>query len=60
MARLPLSRIGPDEAYFIGERDSFRPATVCQTGWPYIQHRGGPAVPHLVSRFMTSAARTAP
>ncbi|WP_067699418.1 pyridoxamine 5'-phosphate oxidase family protein [Nocardia jejuensis] len=34
--------IGPDEAGFIGERDSFYLATVGETGWPYIQHRGGP------------------
>jgi len=25
------------------ERDSFYMATVSETGWPYIQHRGGPA-----------------
>ncbi|MCP9620320.1 pyridoxamine 5-phosphate oxidase [Nocardia otitidiscaviarum] len=34
--------IGPDEAWFIGERSSFYLATVSETGWPYIQHRGGP------------------
>jgi uncharacterized protein len=33
----------PDEIAFIAERDSFYMATVSQTGWPYIQHRGGPA-----------------
>lgn len=32
-----------DEAAFIGERDSFYMATVSETGWPYVQHRGGPA-----------------
>jgi uncharacterized protein len=32
-----------DEVDFIGQRDSFYLATVSQTGWPYIQHRGGPA-----------------
>ena len=31
------------EAAFIGMRDSFYMATVSETGWPYIQHRGGPA-----------------
>lgn len=31
------------EAAFIGARDSFYMATVSETGWPYIQHRGGPA-----------------
>ena len=34
--------IGPNEAAFITERDSFYMATVSETGWPYIQHRGGP------------------
>jgi len=33
----------PDEIAFIAQRDSFYLATVSQTGWPYIQHRGGPA-----------------
>jgi predicted pyridoxine 5'-phosphate oxidase superfamily flavin-nucleotide-binding protein len=32
----------PDEAYFIDSRDSFYMATVSETGWPYLQHRGGP------------------
>lgn len=35
-------RIGPDEAAFIESRDSFFVATVSETGWPYMQHRGGP------------------
>ena len=35
-------RLGPSEAAFIAERDSFYVATVSETGWPYIQHRGGP------------------
>jgi predicted pyridoxine 5'-phosphate oxidase superfamily flavin-nucleotide-binding protein len=35
--------LGPQEAAFIGMRDSFYMATVSETGWPYIQHRGGPA-----------------
>ena len=30
------------EAAFIGARDSFYMATVGETGWPYVQHRGGP------------------
>lgn len=38
-----FDRIGPAEAGFIAERDSFYMATVSETGWPYIQHRGGPA-----------------
>ena len=35
-------RIGPAEAAFLGKRDSFYMATVSETGWPYVQHRGGP------------------
>jgi uncharacterized protein len=31
------------EAQFIAARDSFYMASVGETGWPYIQHRGGPA-----------------
>ena len=31
------------EAGFIAARDSLYMATVSETGWPYIQHRGGPA-----------------
>ena len=31
------------EAKFIAERDSFYVASVSETGWPYVQHRGGPA-----------------
>ena len=30
-----------DEIQFIQSRDSFYMATVTETGWPYIQHRGG-------------------
>ena len=35
-------RLGPAEIQFIGERDSFYWATTGSTGWPYVQHRGGP------------------
>jgi predicted pyridoxine 5'-phosphate oxidase superfamily flavin-nucleotide-binding protein len=35
--------LGPNEAAFIAARDSFYMATVSETGWPYVQHRGGPA-----------------
>lgn len=34
--------LGPDEAGFILARDSFYMATVSESGWPYVQHRGGP------------------
>jgi predicted pyridoxine 5'-phosphate oxidase superfamily flavin-nucleotide-binding protein len=30
------------EVGFIEARDSFYQATVSETGWPYLQHRGGP------------------
>ena len=35
-------RLGPNEVNFIVERDSFYIASVSETGWPYIQFRGGP------------------
>jgi uncharacterized protein len=34
--------IGPSETKFLAECDSFYMATVGATGWPYVQHRGGP------------------
>jgi predicted pyridoxine 5'-phosphate oxidase superfamily flavin-nucleotide-binding protein len=34
--------IGSAEAHFISARDSFYMASTSETGWPYIQHRGGP------------------
>ena len=34
--------LGPNEAAFISARDSLYMATVSETGWPYVQHRGGP------------------
>ncbi len=33
--------LGPEEMGFISARDSFYMGTVSETGWPYIQHRGG-------------------
>jgi len=36
-------RLGPGEEEMIVTRDSFYMATVTESGWPYIQHRGGPA-----------------
>jgi len=36
-------RLGPEEASFIQARDGFYQATVSETGWPYVQFRGGPA-----------------
>ena len=36
-------RLGPGEIEFIAERDSFYMATIDESGWPYVQHRGSPA-----------------
>jgi uncharacterized protein len=33
--------LGPAEADFLQRRDSFYMASVGETGWPYVQHRGG-------------------
>jgi len=41
-AAAPHDALGDAEAAFIAERDSFYMATVSETGWPYVQHRGGP------------------
>jgi predicted pyridoxine 5'-phosphate oxidase superfamily flavin-nucleotide-binding protein len=38
----PSDRLTAAEAEFITKRDSFYMATVSETGWPYVQHRGGP------------------
>jgi len=35
-------RLGAGEIEYISERDSFYMASVGSTGWPYVQHRGGP------------------
>jgi uncharacterized protein len=35
-------RLGAGEADFIARQRSFYMATVSETGWPYVQHRGGP------------------
>jgi predicted pyridoxine 5'-phosphate oxidase superfamily flavin-nucleotide-binding protein len=34
--------LGPNEGAFIAARDSFYIASVSETGWPYVQFRGGP------------------
>ena len=34
--------LGDAEAVFIASRNSFYLATVSETSWPYLQHRGGP------------------
>jgi predicted pyridoxine 5'-phosphate oxidase superfamily flavin-nucleotide-binding protein len=38
----PNAALTDREAAFVAERDSFYLATVSETGWPYLQHRGGP------------------
>ncbi len=38
-----FDRFTAAEAAFVRARDSFYMATVSETGWPYLQHRGGPA-----------------
>jgi predicted pyridoxine 5'-phosphate oxidase superfamily flavin-nucleotide-binding protein len=34
--------LGPDEMAFLAAADHFYMATVSESGWPYVQHRGGP------------------
>jgi hypothetical protein len=41
-AELSNDRLGDAEAGFIAAQRSFYMATVSETGWPYLQHRGGP------------------
>jgi predicted pyridoxine 5'-phosphate oxidase superfamily flavin-nucleotide-binding protein len=38
-----FDRFTESEKQFIAARDSFYMASVSETGWPYVQHRGGPA-----------------
>jgi len=40
---LPTDELGEHEADFIALRDSFYLGSLSSSGWPYIQHRGGPA-----------------
>jgi len=37
-----FDRFTDSEAAFIASRDSFYVASASETGWPYVQHRGGP------------------
>lgn len=41
-SRRSFDRFGEQEQAFIATRDSFFMASVSETGWPYVQHRGGP------------------
>jgi uncharacterized protein len=36
------AHLTPFETEFLEQRDSFYWATIGSTGWPYVQHRGGP------------------
>ena len=38
----PGEGLGPRETTFLANADSFYMATVGESGWPYVQHRGGP------------------
>ncbi|MCI4592260.1 pyridoxamine 5'-phosphate oxidase family protein [Sphingobium sp. BYY-5] len=38
-----FDRFTANEANFLAARDSFYMASVSEEGWPYVQHRGGPA-----------------
>jgi len=38
----PNDQLTPRETDFIMQRDTFYVATVSETDWPYVQHRGGP------------------
>ena len=38
----PNDQLTVRETDFITQRDTFYLATVSETGWPYVQHRGGP------------------
>jgi predicted pyridoxine 5'-phosphate oxidase superfamily flavin-nucleotide-binding protein len=47
----PADQLGPHEEAFIALRDSFYMASVSETGWPYVQHRGGsPGFVHVLGR----------
>ncbi|KQP28792.1 pyridoxamine 5'-phosphate oxidase family protein [Methylobacterium sp. Leaf100] len=41
-AMVPDDSLTAREGAFIAARDSFYLASVSETGWPYVQHRGGP------------------
>lgn len=38
---IQYAELGPEEEAFIHAQRSFYMATVSETGWPYVQHRGG-------------------
>lgn len=56
-SRRQADRFGDSEAGMIATRDSFYLATVSQSGWPYMQHRGGPpGFLHLLDDTTTAMA----
>ena len=40
--RRDFDRLSGNEREFLAARDSFYMATISESGWPYVQHRGGP------------------
>jgi hypothetical protein len=51
------NQLGTDEQQFIALRDSFYMASVSETGWPYIQHRGGaPGFVHVLGPHLIGFA----
>ena len=40
---MPFTGLEANEKHYLARRDSFYLATVGENGWPYVQHRGGPA-----------------
>ena len=38
----PANLLVPEDVEFVAARDGFYQATVSETGWPYVQFRGGP------------------
>jgi uncharacterized protein len=41
-ADVPADPLTDDERTYLGARDGFFLATTSETGWPYVQYRGGP------------------
>jgi predicted pyridoxine 5'-phosphate oxidase superfamily flavin-nucleotide-binding protein len=40
--RRDFDRLSENEREFLAARDNFYMATISESGWPYVQHRGGP------------------
>ena len=55
VAAEPEGGLGAAEIEFLKTRDSFYLASVSETGWPYIQHRGGPRASCMCSTTGRSA-----